>query len=67
MRDTMNRRALLLACLFVAGNIAHLHSEPAALTEVPFAPITNPPPIQMLALGFTVRESPLNLNNINCF
>src|SRR6185436_5947985 len=33
-------------------------------SEANFA-VTNPPPIQMLVPGFTVRELPLDLNNIN--
>jgi putative heme-binding domain-containing protein len=35
-----------------------------ASAEAPPA-VTNPPPIQMLVPGFTVRELPLQLNNIN--
>lgn len=33
--------------------------------ERPLVAVTNPPPIQMLVPGFTVRELPLELNNIN--
>jgi putative heme-binding domain-containing protein len=31
----------------------------------PLVTVTNPPPVQMLLPGFTVRELPLGLNNIN--
>jgi hypothetical protein len=31
----------------------------------PLAMVTNPPPVQVLLPGFTVRELPLSLNNIN--
>src|SRR5881394_901116 len=33
--------------------------------EKPLELISNPPPVQMLVPGFTVRELPLELNNIN--
>ena len=34
-------------------------------TEALLVTVSNPPPIQMLVPGFTVRELPLELNNIN--
>jgi putative heme-binding domain-containing protein len=40
-------------------------SDAAPLTESPFVVVSNPPPVQMLVPGFTVRELPLHLNNIN--
>src|SRR5579884_3435197 len=61
----MNHR-LFLSGLFVISFFTSLHAQPA-ITEVPFTAVTNPPPIQMLVPGFTVRELPLDLNNINCF
>lgn len=63
----MNRRATLLVCLFVTFVVSISRAQSNTLAEVPFSPVTNPPPIQMLVPGFTVRELPLNLNNINCF
>jgi putative heme-binding domain-containing protein len=62
----MNHRVLPTALLFAAFAFS-LHAEPAALKEIPFSAVTNPPPIQMLMPGFTVRELPLELNNINSF
>src|SRR4051794_4500327 len=40
-------------------------SDPAMPVEKPLVVLSNPPPIQMLVPGFTVRELPLKLNNIN--
>ncbi len=40
-------------------------SDPTAPAEKPLVAVTNPPPVQMLVPGFTVRELPLQLNNIN--
>src|SRR5581483_2932646 len=58
--------------LLVAGGLfsfftfpLHADAEPAGLAVKPYVTVTNPPPVQMLAPGFTVRELPLNLNNIN--
>lgn len=67
MRASMNRRAFSLAILFAICSVSFSRAQSNALTEVPFSPVTNPPPIQMLVPGFTVRELPLQLNNINCF
>src|SRR5438477_6358832 len=33
--------------------------------EIPFVTVADPPPVQMLVPGFTVRELPLDANNIN--
>ncbi|MDB6122380.1 MAG: hypothetical protein JWQ71_1373 [Pedosphaera sp.] len=60
----MNRLMLQLAVALVSFGFTAF-AEPAGLVEKPFAAVTNPPPIQMLVPGFTVRELPLNLNNIN--
>ncbi len=40
---------------------------PAAIREgaVPFVAVSNPPPVQVFAPGFTARELPVSLNNIN--
>ncbi|MDB6029339.1 MAG: hypothetical protein JWM68_5562 [Verrucomicrobiales bacterium] len=35
-------------------------------TLAPLVGLTNPPPVQMFMPGFTVRELPVTLNNINC-
>jgi putative heme-binding domain-containing protein len=35
-------------------------------TLAPLVAVSNPPPVQMFLPGFTVRELPLTLNNINC-
>ena len=37
----------------------------AGRIEKPLVLVSNPPPVQMLVPGFTVRELPLQLNNIN--
>ena len=39
--------------------------DPSMPAERPFVAVTNPPPVQMLVPGFTVRELPLALNNLN--
>jgi len=36
-----------------------------ARTEKPLVIVSNPPPVRMLVPGFTVRELPLRVNNIN--
>ena len=46
----------------VAWTVSHAA---AARLEKPLVAVTNPPPVQMLVPGFTVREVPLALNNIN--
>ncbi len=35
-------------------------------TLSPWVAVTNPPPVQMLLPGFSARELPVTLNNINC-
>jgi len=54
----MKRSALLLACVWAVVAAA-------APVEKPIAVVGDPPAIQMLVPGFTVRELPLDLNNIN--
>jgi len=61
---TANSRGLLAAALATAWALA-LNTFAASRTEAPLVTVSNPPPIQMLAPGFTVRELPLDLNNIN--
>jgi putative heme-binding domain-containing protein len=62
----MNRRAALLVVSLLCFAISS-RAEPPHLADAPFFTVSNPPPIQMLVPGFTVRELPLHLNNINCF
>lgn len=57
-------RPLLLAwvaavCSFTVSSAA------ASRIEKPLVVVSNPPPIQMLVPGFTVRELPLDVNNVN--
>jgi putative heme-binding domain-containing protein len=52
----------LLAVLFTAI-YSSVHA--AALVETPNVVVSNPPPVQMLVPGFTVRELPVALRNLN--
>src|SRR3979490_2290823 len=61
----MNRTTLLLTGWLTASALVTLRAETAGPVEKPFVAVTNPPPVQMLVPGFTVRELPLDLNNIN--
>ncbi len=61
-----HRRSLPIAALLIFA-AACLRAEPPRLVEAPFVTVSNPPPIQMLVPGFTVRELPLKLNNLNSF
>src|SRR5436190_10969358 len=56
---------LFLVCGFVAGALIISDAVAAARVEKPVTVVSNPPPVQMLVPGFTVRELPLELNNIN--
>ena len=58
--STFLRASLLLALAFSATR-----TDAAGLVESPMVVVSNPPQIQILAPGFTVRELPLHLNNIN--
>src|SRR5690242_8911308 len=49
--------------MFVAA--ASLFAGGVSRVEQPLVLVNDPPPIQMLVPGFTVRELPLRLNNIN--
>src|SRR3954470_5320112 len=63
LEPIMNRLLLQLAVALTFGFTTF--AEPAGLVEKPFVAVTNPPPVEMLVPGFTVRELPLDLNNIN--
>jgi putative heme-binding domain-containing protein len=54
----------LLSALVLGWGITAIAAA-STRTEKPLVPITNPPPVQMLVPGFTVRELPLQVNNIN--
>ena len=56
---------LFLFCGFVAGALIISDAVAAARVEKPLVIVSNPPLVQMLVPGFTVREVPLELNNIN--
>ena len=45
---------------------ALLIENPPATAGKPLVPVTNPPLVQMLVPGFTVRELPVSLTNIDC-
>lgn len=53
------RRAIFLSLLTANSAWAALRGDQALIA------VSNPPPVQMLVPGFTVRELPLRLNNIN--
>lgn len=60
-----NRIALSVwQALPLAGALTLTAAEPARL-EKPLVIVSNPPPVQMLVPGFTVRELPLEVNNVN--
>ena len=52
---------LLSACLSLTCKT----SAQSTRVEKPLVTVSNPPPVQMLVPGFTVRELPLSLNNVN--
>ena len=60
----MKRVPILIASVLFVGLTAS-RAQVAGRIEIPFVAVTNPPPVQMLVPGFTVRELPLELNNIN--
>ncbi len=53
----------LLLVITVALSVSHTTA--AGRIEKALVVVSNPPPVQMLVPGFTVRELPLELNNIN--
>ena len=62
----MVRRVLsLIICALQAAGLASSEGALATRAEELLAPITNPPPVQMLVPGFSVRQLPLELNNVN--
>ncbi|MDB6109419.1 MAG: hypothetical protein JWR69_1169, partial [Pedosphaera sp.] len=61
----MNRTTLLLAGLWAFFPLVASRAQTAGPVEQPLVVVTNPPPVQMLVPGFSVRELPLALNNIN--
>ena len=50
---------------FTAVALSVLSADAAGPIEKPLVAVTNPPPVQMLVPGFTVRELPLKLSNLN--
>ena len=55
--------APFLGCLWLSS----ARAQSTAAIQASYITFTNPPPIQMLIPGFTVRELPFDLNNINNF
>src|SRR6188474_1716365 len=62
------RRAIgvlgLIVSLLVAGS-ENSRGQSISRVEKVLVAVSNPPPVRMLVPGFTVRELPLSLNNIN--
>lgn len=56
---------VLLVCGSLVGSLAAFGSDLPARIEKSLVNLSNPPPVQMLVSGFTVRELPLAVNNIN--
>src|SRR5437879_12399504 len=61
----MNRSTLLLAGLLAMSEAAGWRAQTVGPVVQLLVMVTNPPPVQMLVPGFSVRELPLALNNIN--
>ncbi|MEO5960337.1 MAG: c-type cytochrome [Opitutaceae bacterium] len=61
----MSRKLFLRLALFSLPFASPPTTHAAAPAEKPLVPVTNPPPVQMLAPGFTVRELPVRLRNLN--
>jgi putative heme-binding domain-containing protein len=59
----MRRSFIVPVIAFVAAIVAR--AAPFGPVEQPLVIVSNGPPIKMLIPGFTVRELPLSLNNIN--
>ena len=57
------RPVIALTALY--GCLLASQAEVATRIEKPLVIVSNPPPVQMLVPGFTVRELPLDVNNIN--
>ena len=58
----MNHYFSLKSCL---GFLLPFLAQAAAPVATPLVPVGNPPPVQMLVPGFTVRELPVPLRNLN--
>ncbi len=58
MKSTLGITFLLLGLNLGSGEVT-------GHVETPLVLVSNPPPVQMLVPGFTVRELPLVVNNIN--
>src|SRR5580658_5513757 len=61
----MHRFFFLMAVVSAAFAPSLLPAAPLGPVAESLVIVSNPPPIQMLIPGFTVRELPLDLNNIN--
>ena len=61
----MNRHLRRSLKLFLPALVCSLAGRAAAPMEKPDWVVSNPPPIQMLVPGFTVRELPVALRNLN--
>src|SRR5262252_9082540 len=61
----MARLKLFLATTLAIACQTLIRAAPVGPVETPFVAVSNPPPIQVLVPGFTVRELPLDLNNVN--
>src|SRR5689334_2917285 len=55
----------LLSIVLLVGLVSQSAFGAPGRIEKPLVLASNPPPVQMLVPGFTVRELPLSLNNIN--
>lgn len=60
----MNLRALALGTAWLCGLTTDTPAA-AGRIERPVVPVSHPPPVRMLVPGFTVRELPLVVNNLN--
>src|ERR1041385_8486533 len=56
---------LIVSLLVLLACAENSSAQSAVRIEKPLVTVSNPPPVQMLVPGFTVRELPLDLNNIN--
>src|SRR5262245_18802707 len=56
-------------CVLLIGSVSgagpHAFGQTPVRLEKNLVPVSDSPPVQMLVPGFTVRELPLDLNNIN--
>src|SRR5689334_4659639 len=54
-----------LVVMLTVLSVATLLAAAPERVEKPLVTVSNPPPVQMLVPGFTVRELPVQLNNVN--